>query len=169
MEDTIIRTTVRENLQIELKEYQLQAITSYAYRNKDTFFIAPTGYGKSIVYQAAPFLFAKDKYAATTTTTTSRRRATKPATSTTPSESQSVRGDTLSSVTSLTLFTTSTPTTRPQQRHNNKSSEDSVDELSRLLERSTLLSSSSIDDDSVFQQGAQEEGTEPRKALVSYY
>ena len=40
------------------KEKQLQTINSY-YGGKDTIFVAPTGYGKSLIYQMAPFLYDK--------------------------------------------------------------------------------------------------------------
>ena len=40
------------------KENQLQTINSY-YGGKDTIFVALTGYGKSLIYQMAPFLYHK--------------------------------------------------------------------------------------------------------------
>ena len=41
-----------------LKSQQAAAIDSYYYQKKDTIFLAPTGFGKSIVYQIAPLLSA---------------------------------------------------------------------------------------------------------------
>ena len=40
------------------KENQLQTINSY-YGGTDTIFFALTGYGKSLIYQMAPFLYDK--------------------------------------------------------------------------------------------------------------
>ena len=39
-----------------LKSQQAAAIDSYFYQKKDTIFLAPTGFGKSVVYQIAPLL-----------------------------------------------------------------------------------------------------------------
>ena len=39
-----------------LKSQQAAAIDSYYYLKKDTIFLAPTGFGKSVVYQIAPLL-----------------------------------------------------------------------------------------------------------------
>ena len=41
-----------------LKSQQDAAIDSFYYQKKDTIFLAPTGFGKSVVYQIAPLLSA---------------------------------------------------------------------------------------------------------------
>jgi len=39
------------------KEQQLQTVSSYFAEGKDTILVAPTGFGKSFIYQVAPFLY----------------------------------------------------------------------------------------------------------------
>ena len=46
----------------QAKEKQLEAMQSYYLNGTDTVFVAPTGFGKSLLYQAAPFLFDTDRY-----------------------------------------------------------------------------------------------------------
>ena len=49
----------------EPKEEQLEAIESYYLYGRDTVFVAPTGFEKSLLYKAAPCLFDTDSSAAT--------------------------------------------------------------------------------------------------------
>ena len=44
------------------KEDQLKAVYSYYMDMKDTIMIAPTGFGKSYIYQIAPFLYDHSRY-----------------------------------------------------------------------------------------------------------
>ena len=60
--DSFITDTVLKNLSITPKEEQLEAISSYYSKGHDTIFIAPTGFGKSILYEAAPFLYDSHLY-----------------------------------------------------------------------------------------------------------
>ena len=57
-----IRQTCESFFNIHLKQEQLDTLGSYYIHQKDTILLAPTGYGKSIIYQAAPLLFNEDKY-----------------------------------------------------------------------------------------------------------
>lgn len=50
-----------KHLGIIPKEEQIRAIKSYM-THKDTILIAPTGYGKSLLFQLAPFLFDPERY-----------------------------------------------------------------------------------------------------------
>lgn len=73
MEDKI-KHLAEANFNISLKPEQLKAINSYA-DGRHTLLIAPTSYGKSIVYQMAPFIYDDDRYnndsiISTTNTTT---------------------------------------------------------------------------------------------------
>ena len=60
-------------LNIQPKQEQLQAVCGYV-SGKDTVLVAPTGFGKSLIYQLGPCYFDTDRYApssgfrATTTT-----------------------------------------------------------------------------------------------------
>lgn len=59
--DSKIKTVSQNILKINLKPEQVKVIDSYL-AGKDTVFIAPTGFGKSIVYQLAPFLMNEGRY-----------------------------------------------------------------------------------------------------------
>lgn len=73
MEEEKIRSIAETNFKISLKPEQLDAIQSYA-NGSHTLLIAPTSFGKSIVYQVAPFLYDQDRYhiSSTTTSTTNK-------------------------------------------------------------------------------------------------
>ena len=58
MENEII-ATANKYFKITPKSEQIETINSYM-NNKDTVMVAPTGFGKSLIYQIAPLLFDKD-------------------------------------------------------------------------------------------------------------
>ena len=55
-----ITATANKYFKITPKSEQIETINSYM-NNKDTVMVAPTGFGKSLIYQIAPLLFDKDK------------------------------------------------------------------------------------------------------------
>ena len=61
-----IRQTCESFFNIHLKQEQLDTLGSYYIHQKVTILFAPTGYGKSIIFQAAPLLFNEDKYTPST-------------------------------------------------------------------------------------------------------
>lgn len=60
MEEHIF-VTAKKFLNVSLKDHQLQTLLSYC-KGKDTVFIVPTGYGKSLIYQLAPFILDIQRY-----------------------------------------------------------------------------------------------------------
>ena len=62
MAEKVLQTVLRDlPFHIELKGQQKEALTAFI-EKKDIFFSAPTGFGKSIVYQLTPFVAAvRDK------------------------------------------------------------------------------------------------------------
>lgn len=60
MESPEIIKLAQTYLNITPKDEQLEAISSYFNKGQDTMFVAPTGYGKSILFLLAPFLYDVD-------------------------------------------------------------------------------------------------------------
>ena len=54
-----ITATANKYFKITPKSEQIETINSYM-NNNDTVMVAPTGFGKSLIYQIAPLLFDKD-------------------------------------------------------------------------------------------------------------
>lgn len=52
----VIQELSKQKLGVKLKNFQLEAVISYL-SGTDTIFVAPTGYGKSILFQIAPLAF----------------------------------------------------------------------------------------------------------------
>lgn len=56
-----IQLAAKQFLKLLLKPDQLKTLQSYC-GGRDTIFIAPTGYGKSLIYQLGPFLLDPQRY-----------------------------------------------------------------------------------------------------------
>lgn len=59
--DSDIETIVSTVFGYQPKQQQIAAIESFT-NGIDTVFVAPTGFGKSLLYQIAPFIYDKDTY-----------------------------------------------------------------------------------------------------------
>lgn len=59
MEDQDIKQISSAAFSYTPKKEQLEAVSSYYKDGNDTILIAPTGFGKSYIYQIAPFLYDK--------------------------------------------------------------------------------------------------------------
>lgn len=131
--DEIIKVS-KQFLGISPKQEQLNVINSYM-SGTDTLFIAPTGFGKSLVYQLAPFLHDRERYS--------------PGTSSTPSTSSSSATNVHVDINNMSLcsFTSSISSThslshlKHTQQHNASTplrpgrscNEDQVDSLSSFM------------------------------------
>ena len=58
-----IETIVRYRFGVSAKSAQIDAIEALAFDQKDVILIAKTGFGKSIVFQAVPFVFSTPRSA----------------------------------------------------------------------------------------------------------
>lgn len=61
-----INLVSRKYLKLKPKEQQLETIASYV-NGQDTVLVAPTGFGKSLIYQIAPFMYDEERYASNNT------------------------------------------------------------------------------------------------------
>lgn len=61
MDSDSIKNKIQAIFKCQVKPEQLETIASYC-TGKDTILVAPTGFGKSLIYQSAPFLLDQDRY-----------------------------------------------------------------------------------------------------------